>query len=226
VATDSSAWRLDEAGRANYQKGQWGKRAGFGSRPALLIVDFTLGYVDDASPMGCAASGQPAVAATARLLAAFRAAALPVLYSRPAAWANDLEAGRWPDKLGAYEPVATPEVARMKEIVPELAPREGEPVIVKFKPSAFFGTTLAGMLVQAAADTVVIAGMTTSGCVRATVVDAFSYNFRVIVPRECVADRAEEPHQANLFDIDMKYGDVVDAATVLDHVAKGSVTRG
>jgi len=200
---------------ANYVKGDWGKRAGLGRRPALLVVDFSVGYVDDNSTMGCAATGLPAVAATARLLSACRAAAIPVFYTKPSVWFNDREAGRWLDKLGAYDKIPLDQVALMKEIVPDLAPVAGEPVISKYKPSAFFGTTLISMLVDAGADSVIVTGMTTSGCIRATVVDAFSYNLRVIIPAECVADRADGPHQANLFDMDMKYADVVALETLL-----------
>ena len=96
------------------------------------------------------------------------------------------------------------------QIVPELAPRDGELIVRKTQASAFFGTGLAGWLVAQGADTVVVSGCTTSGCVRASVVDAVAYNFRPIVVRDCVGDRALAPHEANLFDMEQKYADVMD----------------
>ena len=105
------------------------------------------------------------------------------------------------------------------EIAPILKPQPGEVEIVKGKPSGFFGTSLASMLAYHSVDTVMVTGMVTSGCVRATVVDAFSYNYRVIVPIECSADRGDISHQINLFDMDMKYADVIPLDEVLDHLA-------
>jgi maleamate amidohydrolase len=101
------------------------------------------------------------------------------------------------------------------QIVPELTPVKGELVLRKTQPSAFFGTGLAPWLVQQGADTLIVAGCTTSGCVRATVVDGLSNNFRCIVPRDCVGDRALGPHEANLFDMAQKYADIMDRDEIL-----------
>jgi maleamate amidohydrolase len=104
------------------------------------------------------------------------------------------------------------------EIADTIKPEPKDIVVTKSKPSAFFGTPLASMLVYLGVDTLVVTGMVTSGCVRATVIDAFSHNYRVIVPLECVADRSPTSHQVNLFDIDMKYADVLPLADVLAHL--------
>jgi len=108
----------------------------------------------------------------------------------------------------------------MADIVPELAPRPEDVVIIKQYASAFFGTALASMLTAERVDTVIVTGCSTSGCIRATAVDGMQHGFRVIVPRECVGDRAPEPHDANLFDIDRKYGDVVSRAEVLAYLSR------
>jgi maleamate amidohydrolase len=105
------------------------------------------------------------------------------------------------------------------EIDPRIAPADGEIVFNKKVASAFFGTPLVSQLASRGVDTVILTGCSTSGCIRATAVDAVSYGFRVIVPEECVADRADAPHRANLFDIDSKYGDVVGVDEVLEHLA-------
>ena len=107
----------------------------------------------------------------------------------------------------------------MVALDPELGRADDEPVIVKNFASGFFGTSLASLLNKMSVDTVVVCGCTTSGCIRASVIDTMQHGFRAIVPRECVADIAEEPHEANLFDIDSKYGDVVGIEEVLDHLA-------
>jgi nicotinamidase-related amidase len=132
---------------------------------------------------------------------------------------NRTEAGRWYDSCpgifgGDHDPLAH----ESAEIPPELAPRPHEPVIVKTKPSAFFGTPLHSMLTFDHVDTLIVTGMVTSGCIRATVDDAFSHDYRVVIPTECVADRAQIPHEVNLFDMDMISADVVPLADVLRHL--------
>jgi nicotinamidase-related amidase len=109
----------------------------------------------------------------------------------------------------------TPEAHEIPEII---EPEPGDVIITKSKPSAFFGTALAAVLNYHGVDTTIVTGMVTSGCVRATAVDAFSYNYRVIVPIECVADRSETSHQINLFDLDTKYADVTPLDEVLAHL--------
>jgi maleamate amidohydrolase len=192
----------------------FGRRSGAGERPALVVVDLVNGFTDPESPLHC--DTDVAVAATARLLAAARERDLPVAFTTVEY-----------DEAGARVAAAfLAKVPSLRTLAPgtrwplvdaRIAPRPGEPVLQKLFASAFFGTPLAAMLAAHGIDTVVVCGASTSGCVRATVVDALQHGYRVVVPREAVADRASGPHDAALFDIDAKYGDVVgvDDALVL-----------
>jgi len=207
--------------RARYAKGNMGKRVGFGDRPAVLVVDMTRAFTEDRFPLGCSAAGAPCARAIRRLLDAARPLGLPVVYTRYDAFAADAEWGRWLDKGTGAEPDSLMRGHDAHEITDLLKPGPRDLVVTKTKPSAFFGTPLASMLTYLGVDTLIVAGMVTSGCVRATVIDAFSHNYRVIVPIECVADRSETSHQVNLFDIDMKYGDVVPLSEVLAHFGAG-----
>jgi nicotinamidase-related amidase len=204
--------------RARYAKGNMGKRVGFGTRPAILVVDMTRAFTEDRFPLGCSAAGAPCASAIRRLLDAARPLGLPLVYTRYDAFAADAEWGRWLDKGTGAEPNSLMRGPEAHEIADVLKPSPADIVVTKTKPSAFFGTPLAPMLTYLGVDTLVVTGMVTSGCVRATVIDAFSHNYRVIVPLECVADRSDTSHQVNLFDIDMKYGDVVPLADVLSHL--------
>lgn len=188
-----------------YQRQNFGQPLGFGLRPALLIVDFVNGFDDPALFGG--GNIHAAIEATAELLAVCRRMALPVAATRVVYAADGSDAGVFTEKLPGL--AALTETATASQIVPALAPRPGEYVVRKTQPSAFFGTDLAPWLVRRGVDTLLVAGCTTSGCVRASVVDAMSWNFRPIVVRECVGDRAIEPHEANLFDMQQKYADVI-----------------
>jgi len=207
--------------RARYVKGHMGRRVGFGARPAILVVDMTRAFTEDRFPLGCAAAGAPCARAIRTLLDAARPLELPVVYTRYDAFVADAEWGRWLDKGTGAEPDSLMRGSEAHEIADLLKPRVSDLVVTKTKPSAFFGTPLASMLTYLGVDTLIVTGMVTSGCVRATVVDAFSHNYRVIVPLECVADRSATSHQVNLFDMDMKYADVVPLAEVLGHLARG-----
>lgn len=207
--------------RARYAKGNMGKRVGFGDRLAILVVDMTRAFTEDRFPLGCSAAGAPCARAIRQLLDAARPLGLPVVYTRYDAFAADAAWGRWLDKGTGAEPDSLMREPEAHEITDLLKPELRDLVVTKTKPSAFFGTPLASMLTYLGVDTVIVAGMVTSGCVRATVIDAFSHNYRVVVPIECVADRSETSHQVNLFDIDMKYGDVVPLADVLGHFGGG-----
>jgi nicotinamidase-related amidase len=184
----------------------FGARMGAGSRPALVVVDLVNGFTDPGSPLWCDADG--AVAATARLLAAARSAGAPVAFTTVQ---YDAAGERVAQAFLAKVPALRTLQAgtRSTRVDERIAPRADEPVLVKLFASAFFGTPLAAMLAAHGADTVVVSGASTSGCVRATVVDALQHGYRVVVPREAVADRQAGPHEAALFDIDAKYGDVV-----------------
>jgi nicotinamidase-related amidase len=204
--------------RERYARGNMGARVGYGARPAVLVVDMTRAFADDRFPLGSSKTGGACAQAIRRLLDAARPRGVPVVYLRYGPFATDAEWGRWLDKGTAAEPDSPMRRPEAHEIVDLLEPAPGEAVLVKTKPSAFFGTPLAGLLTWHGVDTVIVTGMVTSGCVRATVVDAFSHNYRVVVPIECVADRSETCHQVNLFDMDMKYADVVPLGEVLDHL--------
>ena len=198
-------------------------RAGFGapvrrgSRPAIVVVDLTRGFTEEAFPSG--ADLADVVGATGELIEAARPAGVPVVFTAiaytPAEAAGD--AVVWLHKAPGMR--ALLEGSEEVKVDPRL-PREPEDhLIVKKGASAFFGTSLAAMLTGLGRDTVLVCGATTSGCVRATAVDAVQSGFSVLVPRECVGDRASGPHEANLFDIQAKYGDVTglkDAVAYLD----------
>ena len=208
--------------QAAYEKAGWGGRVGFGDRPALIVVDMYRAFVDPGYPF----SAPDAVATSGRihaLLTAFRDRGLPVFFSTGFAGGSQAERGRWKVRATTDSPLMQSSVAY--EIWPELAPRPGEPVIVKAYPSAFFGTTLASQLVYHAVDTLVVTGTVTSGCVRGTCLDAFNYNYRVIVPQECVCDRGATSHKVALFEIQMKYGDVLPTAEVLQQIERTQPAR-
>jgi maleamate amidohydrolase len=203
-----------------YQKAGLGHRIGFGRVPAVLVVDATRAFVEDEFPLGNSRMGQPAVAAIRRLLDTARAQQVPVFFTRMDPFKSPTEAGRWYDVApGVLGQPDDPQAIAGGMIPPIISPQPGETVITKPKPSAFFGTGLQSQLVFHGIDTLIVTGMVTSGCVRATVDDAFSYNYRVIVPVECVADRAEVPHFVNLFDMDMISADVLPLQTVLEYLA-------
>ena len=182
----------------------FGGDLGFGARPAVVVVDLVNGFTDPASPLG--ADLDAVVESTRTLLDAAREAAVPVLFTTVVYDdANERAAEVFLRKVPALA-VLRPG-SRWIEVDARLGRRDGEPVLPKAFASAFFGTPLASML--AGRDTLVVCGATTSGCVRATVVDALQHGLAPVVPRECVGDRWEAAHEANLFDMQAKYGDVV-----------------
>ena len=194
-----------------YEQAELGARVGFGSRAAVVVVDFQRCFVDPSIPGGGDFSA--AIGATARLLAAARSHGVPILYTVVAYDDPPRDAGRFIEKCPTLKyAVAGSEMVELDE---RLERRPDEPVIVKQYASAFFGTTLASYLTGLGVDTVILAGCTTSGCVRASAIDSMQSGFRTILPRQCVGDIAAEPHEANLFDIDAKYGDVADLDVVL-----------
>jgi maleamate amidohydrolase len=210
--------RRDELAR--FARSGAGARVGFGERPALLIVDVTEAFTNEAYPFAIGPDAGAVVAAIRRLLAAARAASLPVIHvtGSPLA-ATDTVWTRKHSRASAARLMRDPGA---HEIVPALAPRPGEPVLTKAKPSAFFGTMLAPLLTFHRVDTIVLTGLVTSGCIRATAVDAYSYNYRVIIPEDCVGDRVRLSHDVGLFDLRMKYADVVPLRSVLRAVARRS----
>jgi maleamate amidohydrolase len=194
-----------------YKKQNLGNRVGFGTRPALLVVDFVNGF-NDAEVLG-GGNIDVAIRHTQSVLQEARSLELPIVFTRIVYELNGTNVGAFAKKIPAL--VNLTEDVHASQIVPELAPLPGEHIIRKTQASAFFGTDLAPWLMWRRVDTLLVVGCTTSGCVRASVIDAASYNLRTIVIRDCVGDRALEPHEANLFDMDAKYGDVVSKSEVM-----------
>jgi maleamate amidohydrolase len=190
-------------------------RAGFGDRPGLLVIDVNVGFTDPASPLVC--DLEAAVASIRRLLEEFRRTELPVVYTTVSYTEGDkVAAAAFIDKIPAL--LTLEAGSRWVEIDPRIAPLPGEPVLNKLFASAFFGTPLSSLLTAAGCDSVIVTGASTSGCVRATAVDALQHGFRPVVPREAVGDRNPAAHEANLYDIDTKYGDVVSVDDVVSHL--------
>jgi maleamate amidohydrolase len=190
-------------------------RVGWGTRPAVVVIDLVRAYTDPDGPFGLPSPG-PAVEATAALVDAARSAGLPVVWT-VVRYAPDLaDGGLFVRKVPALAAFAEGAPGGWGELT--LHPGPGEPVVVKQYASAFFGTSLAPTLHSAGVDTVVLAGVSTSGCVRATAMDALNSGFRPQVVRDACADRTREIHDANLADLDAKYADVVGLEEALAHV--------
>jgi maleamate amidohydrolase len=182
---------------------------GLGERPALLLVDMINGFTSAECPLG--SDCPDVVAANAKLLKLFRGHGLPVFFTT-VVYYDDSQATVFRGRIEALN-VLQPG-SHWVEVDPELTPLPEEPVIEKQWASAFFGTDLDTRLRQAGVDSLVVTGLTTSGCVRATVVDGLQYNYPVVVPREAVGDRNPDAHEANLFDMNAKYADVVSCAEI------------
>ncbi|MEX2412753.1 MAG: isochorismatase family protein, partial [Thermoleophilaceae bacterium] len=174
-------------------------RAGFGRRPALLVVDVIVGFTDPASPLVCEL--EDVVAAIRRLLEEGRRAGIPVAYTTVSYTESDRQtAAAFIDKVPAL--LTLEAGSRWVEIDPRIAPRPEEPVLNKLFASAFFGTPLSSFLAVNGCDSLIVTGASTSGCVRATVVDALQHGYRPLVVREAVGDRNPDAHVASLYDID------------------------
>jgi maleamate amidohydrolase len=185
-------------------------------RRGVLVVDLSLGFTDPRSPLACDAEG--AVRATATLLEHARAAGAPVIYTTVAYAAEDhTTAATFMEKVPGLRALRLGD--RLTEIDPRLAPAPGEPVLRKLFASAFFGTELAELLRAADVDELLVTGASTSGCVRASVVDALQHGFRPLVVRDAVADRDAAAHAQSLLDIDAKYGDVIELDRALNALA-------
>jgi nicotinamidase-related amidase len=203
--------------REVYERAQLGHSVPLGVRPAVLVVDFSRGFTDPASTLGSDLTQE--VEATMRVLAATREKGLPVVFTTIGFEASGKDGSLWLVKAPALAELRIGE--KWVEIDPRLDRREDEVIILKKGASAFFGTNLPSVLVSQGIDTIILCGATTSGCIRATAVDLLQYGYPTLVPRECVGDRAQAPHEANLIDIQAKYADVVsvdDALAYLDGV--------
>lgn len=201
-----------------YARAGFGAAARRGDRPAIVVVDLTNGFTDPSRPTGSELS--EVVAATGELLSAARASDVPVVFTTIAYTAAEVTGGgvAWLRKAPGLASLTEGSAAVDVDARLPLAP--GDHLITKKGASAFYGTGLAALLTGLRVDTVLICGATTSGCVRASAVDAVQAGFDVLVPSACVGDRADGPHQANLFDIQAKYGDVIELSDALDYLGK------
>jgi nicotinamidase-related amidase len=225
---------ITETDRKVYEASGYGARGGFGTRPAVLIVDVNYNFTGDVDvPIlesiktwrnSCGATGWAAIPPTQRLLAAARANHIPVFFSTGTDTRPDgFDRGGWSHKNNRSKedlPAARPTTVRGNDIVKEIAPLPHEMLIEKLKPSPFNGTPLPGFLVDLGVDTLLVTGTTTSGCVRAAVVDAFSLNYKISIVEECTFDRFESSHALSLFDMQAKYCDIVGVAEATDYLAK------
>lgn len=207
-----------------YDKAGFGRKAGFGKRPALVIIDVQYRTVGD-SPLpilesmdryyrtSCGETGWNAVYQIAKVLRVARQVGIPLVYPHVAP-KSAIDAGRTGEKVPSLMEVPD----RGYRFVEEIKPEHGDLLIPKRHPSAFFGTALTSYLIDMGVDTVLLTGCTTSGCIRASAIDAFAYNFRCGVIEECVYDRSKLSHIVNLFDIQSKYADVVSVTEAVSYL--------
>lgn len=200
--------------KANYAAA-YDNRIGFGKKPALILIDFVQAYFEPSSPLH--AGVEAALASALRIRAAARAKAMPVILTGVVLHPSGLDGGRFFQKA---KPLASFTAGNPLGAWPKgLEPYPDEFVVTKQYPSAFFGTSLAPLLVSMGVDNVILTGLTTSGCVRASCVDAMSHGFITTVVSDACGDRHPAPHEANLFDMNAKYADVVSEAEILDFIA-------
>lgn len=201
---------------AIYQRAQLGHRLGYGKKPAVAVIDMQLGFtMPERSPLAGDLDG--AVAATNKVIAAARKKNVPIVFTVVGYDPHRQDdAGLWVEKVPSLRLLTLG--SELVDLDPRLDRQPEDMVIVKKYASGFFGTHLASSLTAKGIDTLIVTGCTTSGCVRATVMDALAHGFRPIIPMEAVGDRAQEPHDANLFDMASKYGDVVPVEEVLRYL--------
>ena len=197
-------------------------RVGLGESPAVVVVDMTRPFTDPTHPVG--SDQTAAIGEIATLLSAVRQRSIPVVYTTMAFREQTRDAVTWGRKMPALHHLRIDDPTA-SEIDPRIEPGPDDVLLSKRAPSAFFGTDLVAQLVPRRIDTLIVAGCSTSGCIRATVVDALSYGYRVAVPAGCVADRAAGPHDANIFDMDAKYADVMPLPEILEYLASLGVSR-
>jgi maleamate amidohydrolase len=218
---------LTERDKAVFAAAGYGERGGFGKRPALLVVDVIYAFCGDKSePIlesikrwrnSCGEESWPAVAAIKSLIDKAHEKGLPVIYTTGVRREDNWDSGSWSWKnsRGGERPKVAATNRDGNEIVDEIAPAPQDIVILKQKPSGFFGTNMSSYLNLLGCDSVIVTGTTTSGCVRATVLDAFSLNYRVALAEEGCFDRSQASHAINLCDMNAKYADVVKTSEVL-----------
>lgn len=190
-----------------YKKQHFGQKIGFGRQPALLIIDFQVGFCSPDLLGGF--NINQAIDQTAKLLKNARAAKVPVAHVRFGTEAQGVDIGTFAIKVPSLKKLSAD--SKEAQFADAVKPKKGEWVSLKRHSSAFFGTNLASWLSFVGADTLFITGCTTSGCVRASTIDASAYGLRPMVVTDCVGDRAEGPHNASIFDMGQKYADLVTA---------------
>ena len=195
--------------------GYGGRAVGFGERPAIVTVDFQLGFTRPDWPSGRSPHIHRAVDNTARLLKVARPLEIPVV-SCNVSWGSAREMAHW--KVNALYEGAFFHGHPSTELDPRIYDSAYDIRFTKAGPSIFFLTPLVSILVKNRIDTVIVCGCTTSGCVRASIVDSFSYGYRTIVPEECVGDMEEGPHWDNLRDVGRRYADVMKLDVVIDYL--------
>ena len=222
---------LTEEDKAVFAASGYGARGGFGKRPAILVIDVSYNFCGDRPepilksikrwPNSCGERAWAGVAAICKLIGAARRKGLPIIYTtnayRPDRWdlgifrAKNARVNEWSSGTAATN-------LDGDAIVAEIAPEPRDILVLKQMPSAFHGTRLQSYLTFLRCDSVIVTGTTTSGCVRASVIDAFSQNFGVIVPEECCFDRSQASHAINLCDMNAKYADVISTAEVIKYI--------
>ncbi len=204
------ATALDE----DYAQAGFGNNIGFGRNPALIIIDFVVAYMEKDSPLY--AGVEDTLVGAVDLLGAAREAGIPILHTNVAFTPGGIDGGVFFRKVKALR--CFEQGSRLGAFATGLEPLASEPVITKQYASAFFGTSLGSTLTALGIDTLILAGLSTSGCIRASAVDAVQHGFIPIVVREAVGDRDDAPHEANLFDLQAKYADVVHLQQVKDYL--------
>lgn len=222
---------ITDTDRAVFEAAGWGRRAGYGERPAIMVIDVNYNFCGDRDEpilesierwrYSCGSvawtTGLPAIQ---RILAVARRKRLPVIYTTNPRRSDGFDLGIWSLKSHRADDDVDVMGHRGNDVVAEVAPLDDDLFIEKRKPSAFFGTPLMSHLNQMGADSLILTGSTTSGCVRATAVDALSYDVKVTIPHEAVFDRGEVSHKMALFDLHMKYVDVTDTDDVVDYLGR------
>jgi len=220
---------LGEVDRTVFETAGWARRAGFGDRPAIVVIDVNYNFAGespepilDSIKKWRYACGPEAwtrsIPAIVQILEVARRKRLPIIYTTNPRRADGFDLGVWNDKSYRSSDVVDVLGHRGNEIVAEVAPVDGDVFIEKRKPSAFFGTPLMSHLSMLRADSLILFGSTTSGCVRATAVDGISYDLKVTIPHEACFDRSQLSHKVALMDVHMKYCDVTDTADVVDYL--------
>jgi maleamate amidohydrolase len=213
---------MSDETRKVYERARLGQSVTLGVRPAVLVVDFSRGFTDPECTMGSDLTQE--VEATHRLLTTAREREIPIIFTTIGFEPNLKDGSLWLEKIPGLAELLVG--GKWVEIDPRLERRDEETVILKKGASAFFGTNLPSILVSLGVDTVVMCGATTSGCIRATAIDLLQHGYPTLVPRECVGDRAQDPHDANLIDIQAKYADVVPVEEALSYVESVSQKSG